>query len=86
MSEQASSPQTNPAVVALALVARTEVRPGVAASYLFLMPDGRADWTPDAGRATTFASLREAARMALRLPASVRAYGVPRRLEMTPAH
>ena len=86
MSEQAFSPQTCPVPAALALVSRTEVRPGVPASYLLLTPAGAADWTVDPRHATTFASLREAARMALRLPASVRAYGVPRHLEMTPAH
>jgi hypothetical protein len=57
-------------------------RPGAIASYLMLSETGHADWTPDPQRATTFASMREAARMALRLPASVRAYGLPRQAEV----
>ena len=58
-------------------------RPGDIASYLMLSETGAADWTPDPQRATTFASMREAARMALRLPASVRAYGLPRQAEVS---
>jgi len=35
-------------------------------------------WTSDSDSATCFPSLREAARMAARLPAGQRAYGVPK--------
>ena len=58
-------------------------RPGDIASYLMLSETGAADWTPDPQRATTFSSMREAARMALRLPASTRAYGLPRQSEVS---
>jgi hypothetical protein len=57
-------------------------RPGATASYLMLSETGVADWTPDPKRATAFASMREAARMALRLPAYLRAYGLPRQSEV----
>jgi len=64
-----------------ALVSRTDARPGAPPCYLILSDAGAADWTADPARATAFASMREAARMALRLPASVRAYGLPRPAE-----
>lgn len=77
MSAEHSPPKPMPAVVS-----RAETRPGVPVSYLLLTDAGAADWTGDLARATTFASMREAARMALRLPASVKAYGLPRNTEM----
>lgn len=77
MSVQFAQPLPSPA-----LVSRTEVRPGVPPCYLVLSETGATDWTADPRRATTFASLREATRMALRLPAAVRAYGLPRHAEM----
>jgi len=85
MSEHAFPPQAPPAL-SLAVVARTDVQSGAPASYLCLTPAGEAAWTLDPLDATPFASLREAARMALRLPASVRAYGLPRRLELSAIH
>jgi hypothetical protein len=66
-----------------ALVSRTDVRPGAPPCYLILSEAGAADWTSDPARATAFASMREATRMALRLPASVRAYGLPRQAEIS---
>jgi hypothetical protein len=66
-----------------ALISRTEVRAGAAASYLLLSDNGAADWTADPKQATAFPSMREAARMALRLPANLRAYGLPIGSEMT---
>jgi hypothetical protein len=66
-----------------ALISRTAGPPGAPASYLLLSDGGAPDWTPDPRRATTFPSMREAARMALRLPANLRAYGLPRDAEMT---
>ena len=67
----------------LALISRTAGLPGAPASYLLLSEGGAPDWTADPKAATTFPSMREAARMALRLPASLRAYGLPRDAEMT---
>jgi hypothetical protein len=78
MSAQPNPNSTpNPNLAHLAVVSRTEMRPGAPASYLFLTETGTAGWTGDPGRATTFASMREAARMALRLPAALKAYGLP---------
>lgn len=54
-------------------------------SYLVLYPTGRFAWTSDPAQATPFASMREAARMALRLPAELKAYGLPRKVELDPA-
>lgn len=65
----------------LALVSRTEPRPGAPASYLMLSPAGAADWTHDPAAATAFASMREATRAAMRLPAALKAYGLPQRSE-----
>lgn len=67
----------------LALVSRTDVRPGVPAAYLMLTPSGAADWTSDPAAATAFASMREATRMAMRLPSSLKAYSLPRGSEAT---
>jgi hypothetical protein len=61
-----------------AIVARATAQAGAAASYLVLSAAGAPDWTQDPHSATAFASMREAARMALRLPAALRAYGLPR--------
>jgi hypothetical protein len=44
--------------------------------------DGALQWVADPAKATAFASMREAARMALRLPAAVRAFGLPRDVEL----
>ncbi|MGZ6019812.1 MAG: hypothetical protein ACXWKO_14180 [Phenylobacterium sp.] len=66
-----------------ALISRTEMRPGAPASYLHLTETGAPDWTQDPRQATAFPSMREAARMALRLPANLRAYGLPIGAEMT---
>ena len=76
MSQSYAPPQP-----ALALVSRSEVRPGAPPSYLMLSPAGDADWTHDPDAATAFASMREATRAALRLPSSLKAYGLPRRGE-----
>ena len=50
--------------------------------YLVLDPEGRCSWTKDPVSATPFASMREAARMAVRLPATFKAYGLPRHVEL----
>ena len=61
-----------------ALVSRSDGRD---VSYLKLSTAGAADWTHDPAAATAFASMREAMRMALRLPAALKAYGLPQRSE-----
>jgi hypothetical protein len=66
-----------------ALIARGVSVPGATASYLLLSEAGAPDWTPDPRQATAFASMREAARMALRLPAALKAYGLPRDCEVS---
>ena len=45
--------------------------------FLRLSPAGEAQWTSDLDAATAFTSMREATRAALRLPASLRAFGLP---------
>jgi hypothetical protein len=50
--------------------------------YLVLDPKGSCTWTKDPVSATPFPSMREAARMALRLPAAFKAYGLPRSVEL----
>jgi hypothetical protein len=67
----------------LAVVSRTDARDASAARYLLLTEAGAAAWTGDPAQATTFASMREAARMALRLPAALKAYGLPRAPEVS---
>lgn len=56
-----------------------------AARYLLIAPEGGPRWVHDPEAATTFASMREATRMALRLPASLRAFGLPRTPELAAA-
>jgi hypothetical protein len=51
--------------------------------YLRLSPDGAAAWVDDPKWATAFPSMREATRAAFRLPASLRAYGLPRASELS---
>ncbi len=51
--------------------------------YLQLSEDGSQRWVRDPGAATSFASMRDATRMAVRLPAALRAYGLPRDSELT---
>jgi hypothetical protein len=60
-----------------AIVSRGGALSGESERYLVLCPDGRSDWTSDPQCATAFVSMREAARMAFRLPANLKAYGLP---------
>jgi hypothetical protein len=53
------------------------------ARYLRIKPDGVVQWVEDPAAATAFASMREAARMAVRLPAGERAFGLPREVEVS---
>jgi hypothetical protein len=45
--------------------------------FLHLTDAGGFEWVMDPDQATPFASMREATRMAIRLPAGQRAFGVP---------
>jgi len=53
-------------------------------SYLQLSA-GHPHWTDDPDAATAFESMREALRVAVRLPATLRAYGIPRPAEFPTA-
>lgn len=64
-----------------AVVAKTETASDHE-SYLLIMPAGRSIWIADPEAATAFASMREATRMAARLPSAQRAYGLPREAEL----
>jgi len=52
------------------------------AAYLRLCPDGAIAWVKDPAAATAFGSMKEAARMALRLPSGERAFGMPLQVEL----
>lgn len=52
------------------------------ARYLLIPSDGDPRWVADPEQATAFASMREATRMALRLPAGLRPFGMPRDIEI----
>jgi hypothetical protein len=65
-----------------AVVARPPMRPTDADQYLMLSPQGAPSWTTDPHAATAFESMKEAMRAALRLPSSVRAFGLPLRSEL----
>ena len=60
-----------------AVVTRPVARPRDASQYLILSADGAPLWTEDPATATAFASMHEAMRASARLPASIRAYGLP---------
>ncbi len=64
-----------------ALVSKRPMRPTDPSLYLLLTPEGRAIWIEDPDLATAFPSMREAMRASLRLPAGVRAFGMPREVE-----
>ena len=67
-----------------AIVAKTMRREAAreADRYLLITPAGAAAWVDDPATATPFSSMREATRMALRLPATLRAFGLPREPEL----
>ncbi len=67
-------PAARPAVVSKAAKGDAE--------YLRLTPNGATAWVADPAMATAFDSMREAARMALRLPAVERAFGMPLDIEL----
>lgn len=63
-----------------AIVARTADHDGD--HYLQLPAAGAPAWVADPAFATTFPSMREATRMASRLPSRLRAFGLPREPEL----
>lgn len=65
-----------------AVVTRAPVHPWEPNQYLRVSAEGPASWTSDPGAATAFASMREAARAALRLPSALRAFGLPLQAEV----
>jgi hypothetical protein len=65
-----------------ALVSRPQSHPADYDTYLFLSAAGEPNWTGDVQAATTFPSMREATRMAMRLPSRFRAYSLPRPTEL----
>jgi hypothetical protein len=67
-------PAARPAVVSKSGKAESE--------YLRLQPNGAFVWVADPAMATPFGSMREAARMALRLPSGERAFGMPLEVEL----
>lgn len=71
-SPEMSLSSANPAIVARTILG------GDKACYLQWPTIGRPNWVPDPASATTFSSMREATRVATRLPSSLRAFGLPR--------
>jgi len=65
-----------------AVVSRPPIHAREPIRYL-VASDAAAQWTDDPLAATAFASMREAARAALRLPSAVRAFGLPLQSELT---
>lgn len=70
------------AVAHPALVSRPSLRADEPATYLKLTPQGQTAWTHDPVTATSFASMREATRAAMRLPSNLRAFGLLRDVEV----
>ena len=66
----------------VAIVSRREAGPATDGLYLQLSAEGAPRWTPDPQIATAFNSMREASRVAARLPAVLRAFSVPRQAEI----
>ncbi len=65
-----------------AIVSRCDASSNAQDRYLQLTADGTPRWIEDPEGATAFESMREAQRAAVRLPAALRAYGIPRRAEL----
>jgi hypothetical protein len=65
----------------MAVVSRATGAAAFGDRYL-VVANGRYDWTADPRLATTFESMREAARMALKLPSTLRAFGLLRDIEV----
>ena len=67
----------SPAQAHPAIVSRSKDRGADPDRYLALSAAGAPVWTEDLAAATTFGSMREATRAALRLPGALRAYSIP---------
>jgi hypothetical protein len=65
-----------------AIVSRCDTYRNAQDRYLQLTAEGTPRWIEDPEAATAFESMREAQRAAVRLPAALRAYGVPRHAEL----
>jgi hypothetical protein len=52
------------------------------AEYLRVTDDGTSVWVADPASATPFGSMREATRVAVRLPSGLRAFGMPLQIEL----
>ncbi len=68
---------------ALAIVSKAGLNATSPGEYLHLDEDGAQRWVKNPVEATSFSSMRDAMRMALRLPGSLRAFGLPRDVEMS---
>lgn len=79
------SPETSRFPVNPAIVARTALGAD-RACYLQWPVIGRPNWVADPASATTFPSMREATRIATRLPSGLRAFGLPREPELALSH
>ncbi len=66
-----------------ALVSKSGFGNAAPAEYLQLSETGAMSWVRDPMAATSFPSMRDATRMAVRLPARLRAYGLRRDVEVT---
>lgn len=75
-SLEANLAHSNPSIVARTVHGEDEAR------YLRWQTVGRPSWVPDPASATTFPSMREATRAAMRLPSVLRAFGLPREPEI----
>jgi hypothetical protein len=69
-----------------AIVSKAGLTASAPNQYLRLDDKGAARWVTDPEAATTFSSMRDATRMALRLPGNMRAFGLLRDVEMTLYH
>jgi len=67
-------------------VMRSPVGPRDGDQYLVMNDAGIPAWTRDLREATAFASMKEAVRVALRLPGEFRAFGLPAPAEVAVAH
>ncbi len=77
MPEFALPPLSRAAIVAKPVAGSSDF-----GQYLRLADNGAPTWIDDPRAATAFASMREAMRASLRLPSSLRAFAVPREVEV----
>ena len=66
-----------------ALVSKSGASQSAPCEYLQLADNGAMSWVQDPLAATPFPSMRDAMRMALRLPAKLRAFSLPLHAEMS---